>query len=1041
MSRKLYLAFALLSALAGTHAHALGLGGLRLQSALDQPFLGEIDLIDAKPDELDAIKVQIAPQAEFSRAGTERYHHLTRLRFSPQVSARGNPVIRVSSREPMREPYMDFLVEVVWPKGRLVKQYTLLLDPPVTASRSAPPIEQPVVDARPARARAATSVPASATATPKAPPPAARPDKMAVPPSTPTQAQAQPMAPRTPPGAATSGGFPKRYGPIRPGTGLWRLARANAPAGATVSQTAMALYRNNPDAFIDGDINRLIAGRTLTLPHADELFAMSPAAANQEFQAAVRGEKVRRSPITEPGTPSAAPGEGESRLRIAGAAADTGRRGATPGTEAGAAGLERDVLLAREASESARQETVEMRGRIRDLESQLAEIQQLLKLRNEELARVQGGAGPAAVVAAASPAPGPEASATVVAQSPQGLPPDLKGAVGVLGGQPPDDGASGSAGPAGASRGQPAAVAADAPDAGPGPSGAARVGTASPDAGALPPAILPGPTAQPRPDAAPVAAVPPGQPPSAGLGTPGDVPVGGAAKVAGDGPAKTPVVAASGGDSTWRALLLPLAGVAGVTALGIAALSWLRSRRRIGRDSSVEFDSTDLSESVSTRPDHDLPTGPGASRAGTASAPTPASASPSPHSEEPGPLETPSSAFTTFGRAEPESDDADALSEADIYIAYGRYREAEDLLREEIRRTPARLDLKFKLAEAYYGAKNTAALRALMQEMQALGGDQVNPDQWQRLVGMAAGTHTEGDHGGVALPSLPSLPSLQAPASGVATATVSRPPAQTFGGRMGQTSNLLEESLDPGSAEVYTLDISDAQKPSADLALRGAAEAAPAAVLAVTGRATVTSIPLSTPISIDTPSRDLEPAFLDDRLFAPGQKVREVPRRAAAAPGGADAGFAGGVSDLDLNVGEPRPAEDLQLYSVLDSTPTTQVGQPSNEHSRVGLEISEVASASVYPRGQAEGAKTPGGSTGLPGLLSAAEDSASSDLLSSQWQMDSGLWDETATKLDLARAYIEMGDKDAAKGILEEVGGEGNEEQRAEAQELLRRVG
>ena len=178
MSRKLYLALALLPAVAGTHALALGLGGMRLQSALDQPFVGEIDLVDVKPDELDSVKVQIAPQAEFNRAGTERYHHLSKLRFSAQISPSGNPVIRVSSREPMREPYMDFLVEVLWPKGRLVKQYTLLLDPPVTASRSAPRIEQPVVDARPARTASSTSAPAPTRAASmsnatQAPPPAA----------------------------------------------------------------------------------------------------------------------------------------------------------------------------------------------------------------------------------------------------------------------------------------------------------------------------------------------------------------------------------------------------------------------------------------------------------------------------------------------------------------------------------------------------------------------------------------------------------------------------------------------------------------------------------------------------------------------------------------------------------------------------------------------------------------------------------------------------------------------------------------------------
>jgi pilus assembly protein FimV len=77
----------------------------------------------------------------------------------------------------------------------------------------------------------------------------------------------------------------------------------------------------------------------------------------------------------------------------------------------------------------------------------------------------------------------------------------------------------------------------------------------------------------------------------------------------------------------------------------------------------------------------------------------------------------------------------------------------------------------------------------------------------------------------------------------------------------------------------------------------------------------------------------------------------------------------------------------------------------------------------------------------LGGSLYGPDEEGSSDLLSSQWQMDSGLWDETATKLDLARAYVEMGDQDSARGILEEVANEGNEEQRSEAAQMLRALG
>jgi len=987
MSRKLYLALALVLALAGMQVHALGLGGMRLQSALDQPFVGEIDLVDVKPDELDSVKVQIAPQAEFSRTGTERYHHLTKLRFSAQISPRGNPVIRVSSREPMREPYMDFLVEAVWPAGRLVKQYTLLLDPPVTASRSAPRIEQPIVEARPARA-AAPGVPAvapvSAAATaPQAPPPAARPARIAAPPSAPVPIPA-PAQVRVPPGAG--GDFPRYLGPIRPGTGLWRLARANTPPGATVSQTAMALYRNNQHAFVNGDINRLIVGQDLSIPHAGELFALSPEAAQQEFQAALRGNKVRRSPLTDPNTPVGSPGEAGSRLRIAGAPADTGQRGATPPEPpgAGAQSMEREILLARETSESARQETVEMRGRIRDLEARLAEIQQLLKLRNEELARVQGGVGsgsgvapavapdgvPAAVPAAIPTAPRVAEARPV--QPPETAPPDLKGAVGVAGGLPPDEGAV--------------------------------LPPAEPPA-AQPPVPPVAATPEPQPDARPLAAVPQSKP---------GAPVVGSAKV--------PVVEPPSGDSTWRALLLPLAGVAGVTALGIGVLTWLRSRRRVGRDSSVEFDSSDLADDPVTRTNRDLAAAPAAP-----AAPRTAAAPPPLDSDEILAVDTPSSAFATFGRADPETDEADAISEADIYIAYGRYREAEDLLREEIRRTPARLDLKFKLAEAYYGAKNTEALQALMQEMRAAGGDRSNPDQWQRLVDMAAGTQSEVAQGGVVVPS------MRPPSSGMVAAALARAPALGGGTRAALGSDILVESIEPNSADVYTLDISDAQKPSADLALQGMSNDArpPRAAAVPPGRPAPTNTPISTPISIEPPPEFVEPALLDDQMFSRelGLAPARDTKHREPGTGGVGGGFLDRASDLELNFEGQRSGGDLDLYSVIESIEPPPSAAETN---RTGIEISDLALPSHHPRTT--------GSAGLPGLLGAQEDSASSDLLSSQWQMDSGLWDETATKLDLARAYIEMGDKESARGILQEVGGEGNEEQRAEAQELLRRV-
>ncbi len=1022
MACKLKLAFALVPAVIATQAYALGLGGMRLQSALDQPFTAEIDLLDVKPDELDAVKAQVASQAEFARSGTERYHHLTKLRFSPQISPRGKPVIRVSSREPIREPYMDFLVEVVWPKGRLVKQYTLLLDPPVTAGRAAPAIASPAIEGRSPRGLApipagTPPTPAGSAAAPPGTSPASPPVRPAAPQSSPELA-----APPRMPGAAVRLPGGKRLEPVRPGTTLWHLARAYTPPGATVSQTATALYRNNPDAFINGNINRLRVGRTLVLPPAAEVFALSPEAAKQEFDGAIRGKAARRTPLTAPGAlaDGGASDPEAARLRLAGAPELAGGRG-----DAGSGlppALEKDLLLARETSESARQETTEMRGRIRDLEAQLAEIQQLLKLRNEQLERVQGagqvpsGTAPAGARSVAAVGPG----ATAIPAGPGGLSP----APGIA--PPAAEFTPGTGGPVGT--GEPAAAGAvdadlENPLAALPPAGGEAVTAGQP--AVVPP--LPAPTTE---GAAGVVVSPPAPvvtkaPPRPTVPVPAPTPP----------PAQTVTAEPSAGDSTWRALLMPLAGVAAVTAIGIGALTWLRSRRRGAGDSSVDFDSTDLTEDALSYSSSDK---------GRDSGPvmTPASGSRPARAadlQNVRATEPQTSAYASFKPQESETDEADAISEADIYIAYGRYREAEELLREEILRNPGWMDLRFKLAEALFGAKNSAALRALADEVQAAGGDRTHPEQWRHLMEMAADTPSEVARGGVqpALAAGPPPPPLA-------------PAARRF---PGLGSDLLGPSTEHSSSEVYELDISDAQKPSADLALSmGLApipeRAAERRAAAASGTADgISLVPPKTPVQVAT--QVPAATALSTTSQPPGGTGLGLTlgRMGMAPPAPRDQvvrGIDDAISELDLSLEDLRGG-DLDLYSAVDSTPTAQsAAQPtaaiaSTETAGGALELSALASQSEYPR--VEPAPTPTGATsGLGGILGQPDDSASTDLLSSQWQMDSGLWDETATKLDLARAYLEMGDKESARGILEEVRNEGSEDQRAEAQALLLRA-
>ena len=135
MFRKLILASAVSLALVPASASALGLGAIRTHSALYEPFVGEIALRDVKPNELDNIKVGLAPDAEFKKVGASYSPALGELKFKPQISPQGRPIIRVTSEKPIREPYLDFLLEVRSAQGRLVKEYTVLLDLPSTVKR------------------------------------------------------------------------------------------------------------------------------------------------------------------------------------------------------------------------------------------------------------------------------------------------------------------------------------------------------------------------------------------------------------------------------------------------------------------------------------------------------------------------------------------------------------------------------------------------------------------------------------------------------------------------------------------------------------------------------------------------------------------------------------------------------------------------------------------------------------------------------------------------------------------------------------------
>lgn len=397
-------------------AQALGLGGIEVKSGLNEPLNAEIQVIQDAAGEADGLNVALASAEDFARVGIDRSRIDTPLSFTVSKGANGQPVIRVTSSRPVREPFLNFLIEVNWAKGRLLREYTVLLDPPV----SAPAIGGSAVATAPARDTApATPAPAPApTPAPPSPPTAAAPPRPAPAPApapTPAPAPAPTPAPPPTPAAATPPPAPAapaaaEYGPVGQGETLWEIMQATRPAGVIDNNRFMiAILRMNPDAFYQQNINALKRGSILRIPSADDVNAISVAEASEAVQSqneiwrGYQGAQADRptrladagasESLREPGQAAAPSG---SRLELlpprAGddqGAADRPGSGATERSAQEIRNLRGDLARSQEDLASSRQEVSELRSRVKDLEKIKADQDKVLSLRNDELKALQ----------------------------------------------------------------------------------------------------------------------------------------------------------------------------------------------------------------------------------------------------------------------------------------------------------------------------------------------------------------------------------------------------------------------------------------------------------------------------------------------------------------------------------------------------------------------------------------------------------------------------------------------------------------------------
>ena len=388
MSRKYAVIAVLLWVAATSRAFALGLGTIEVQSSLNDPFKAVIELISATDEELEELKVSIASRKTFQQHGIPRPQILSSFLFDIERTSAGMAVIRISTRDPVHEAFLEFLLEVAWTKGRFVRQYTVLIDPPYT---------MPAIPAAPATPPVTRAPPAPAPApVPVQPAPAvSKPASVPVPPA---------------PAPATRTPAPDTYGPIRRNETLWVIAKKLRPDNDTsMDQMMLALQRANPRAFIDNNINKLRAGAVLAVPNRGEIQELSTTDAGRETSRQYSEWKSgSAAPVTAAAEPDSTADsatvetetvETETRLQLVApeedaveAASIAGTAGADELPEDAAAAksdLQQQLAMATDAAAAKSSESDGMQSRVTELEDQVDDLQRLLLLKDAQLASLQ----------------------------------------------------------------------------------------------------------------------------------------------------------------------------------------------------------------------------------------------------------------------------------------------------------------------------------------------------------------------------------------------------------------------------------------------------------------------------------------------------------------------------------------------------------------------------------------------------------------------------------------------------------------------------
>ncbi len=910
-------------------ACAVGFGGINVTSSLGQPLVAEIELVAVEKTDKSSLTARLASPDAFKGAGIDYPYALPKLKFHVETRASGETYIKATSDQPVNEPFVSLLVELGWSSGRLLREYTFLLDPPgfvaeqpavatvkpiepvivAPIAASAPQAEPvPEVVAAPQAASAALPATAPQTSTEVAPAAVAEVAKPAEPvaaaslPPAKEEAKVEPVAVEQKAESSHAGATPIT---VKRGDTLSKIANQTKSADVSLERMLVALYRANAEAFDGKNMNRLRTGKILRLPEADELSKLQQPEAAQEVRAQVADWNVYRQKLAAANAPAVdqrAKQEVAGKISTSMAEATPGAKepakevlklskGEAPGDAAAAGGKAKsakDKAIAKEEDSIAKTKALkEAEQRTALLEKSVKDMQRLVELKNQAAAKAaqdKPGAAPA-----------PTSALPLLAVAP-----------------------------------------------------ASAVAAASEAAAAKP---------KPQAIAAKVVTPPPSLIDDI-LGNP--VYLGGGAAV----------------------------------LLGLGGLAFMRTRRT----------KTDDQKTIS-----------GGEEAGSATGRIAAPVMPSPETGD-----FTGAAVSTVTAA--NVDEVDPIGEADMFLNFGRDVQAEEVLKDALHKNSSNIPVKLKLLSIYATRKDTKSFYVYALEIKQSADEAA----WEQAAAMGRALEPNNAlYGG----SGDEAPAFAAPAGDAALPAVDFDLG--FGGKEeGQPTPALDiqsEMAPEASMGEKTVIMSASE-------LRAAQEAP--MDFDVTGtHPGIKSAPSEEP-KLDLPAMDFDVTASGAKIAIPEEPKLDIPAMdfdvtaqpdapALAAGIPAEATPSLNLDDLVFDVTSTHLAKDAAASVVL--APAVEADQGMAFTIDFPTEVKPEAAAKSAAAAKDVGLSEI--SLNLDGFEAPAAPVASTP--------KGEHWQEVATKLDLAKAYQEMGDQDGAREILEEVMRDGDEAQRETARALL----